>query len=209
MFNIVNCKPPINWRLVFYIVILNIHLFLLIWIYFDIKYLILIFIELFFYFLYVRKISKIFRILIIVSLIFLINVLFYEGKIIAQIGFIKITKEGLVNGLQKSGLLFALFLFTNNIFNNVKNSILSEYLEKSNSLIVLSIKYFYSFWEIIQNKISIKKLLFIVLKKYNHVKNLDVFEKKDYMDNKFIIYNVIVIIIFLILFIKKDLFNFI
>jgi hypothetical protein len=115
MFNIKD-KPPINWRLILLIILINIHFFLLISIYFEMKYLFLLVIEAVFYFYYSKNIKSILRMIVIGIIVFILNSFFYEGKILFQYGIIKMTEEGIKNGFEKSGILIALFIFTQIIY---------------------------------------------------------------------------------------------
>jgi len=210
MTDIVKHEPPINWRLILFLIIINIHLLLLIFIYFNLIYLPLIVIELIYY-VYNFKIKNILRMLIICLIVMIFNSIFYEGKIIFQIGRLNITLDGIINGLQKSMVLFALFLFTNNVLKNKSINIIQNVIKNNDNLIVLSIKYFYSFWDIIDKKFSIRNLFKSIIRKYRINKTDDIkIEALNYFEFKFIIYNIAAFMLFIsILFLNLYHINFI
>ena len=144
------------------------------------------------------------RILLINLLFFLLNVFFYDGKILIEFYFLKITDNGIENSIKKIALLFALFLFSTNLFFKNKNLFLDLFGKRyKNNLILSSIKYFFYFLEILNStKITFKRFLFRILRSEKAIKS----ERKEILSdynkiNNFILYNIISIIVFLLLFV--------
>jgi hypothetical protein len=81
---------------------------------------------------------------------------------------------------------------------------LNKYISENNNIIVLSVKYFYSFWQIIESKLSIKRIIKIMIRKYKYIDNLKIkVSDKDPFDIIFIIYNILIILLFIIIFLIK------
>jgi len=159
-------KPPFNWGL-FLFVILNIfHALVFILIFKDLKYSLLLLVEIFF-FIYLRNsINLLIRFFYISFVIFLLNLFFNEGEIIFSFWKIIITKQGLVSGLQKSFFFLGLLFLTNNSLRKNKGIILNGLKSRNKKgLISNSINYFLLFIENISTSQSItmiiKKLIYI------------------------------------------------
>jgi hypothetical protein len=197
-------KLPTKGKLIFLLFLINIHLIFLIFVYFDLKYILLIMPEIIFFLLFNGKIKQVIRILLISIIVFAINCMFYEGKIVFQILFLKITEEGIVNGFEKTGLLVALFLFTNNVFNKKNKLVMDYYLSKNDNLLSLSVRYFYSFLDILSLKLSLKRMIIVILNKRklkdNTKSELIIYSEKDFM--LFTSYNIIMIMIFVLIFLS-------
>lgn len=198
-----NKLPPYKRRLFLFIFLSIIHIVLLLSIYFDIKYIILLIYELSF-FLYFNKsgFKIILKTFIISSVIFLLNIFFSEGKIIYRFYFIKITEEGLIDGAKKAGILISTFLFTINILKDKKENILL-YLQNNhkNNIIIKSINYFFIFWEELGKNISIKKLFLRVISIYKS-REIKINNKKKeiIIKNDLLIYNYLFFLGFIIIF---------
>lgn len=181
-----------------------IHIILLLNIFFNTKYIILLILE-FLFFLYFNKFNFkiILKIFIISFLIFLLNIFFSEGKIIYNLFLIRVTEQGLINGLKKSCLLMGTFFFTINILkdNNEKILISLSYDKKSN-IVLNSIEYFLLFWKELGKNNNIKKLLIKIIRIYkgkkresNNIENNNIILKKD-----FYVYNFVIIAVFFLIY---------
>lgn len=188
-----------------------IHLISLVFIYFNINFLYLLIVELFF-FIYKKNYKKVslIKIIFINLFVFLINIFYYEGEILFEIGFLKITKPGLIDGIKKIGLLFGMFIFTNNILKNNKEKIIEILRLKKSNLIFQSINYFFYLWEVIGEKVKLKYFLKNIIKVYHKNKRIKIKENSDLklIDYYFIFYNVsyfalFISILILILFYKN------
>lgn len=193
-----NKLPPYNRRLFLFIFLSIIHIVLLFNIYFEIKYIILLIFEIIF-FLYFNKtgFKIILKIFIISIIIFLLNILFSEGKIIYKINFIKITEEGLLNGIKKAGVLISTFLYAINILKDKKNNLLL-YLQNNhgNNIIIKSINYFLLFWEELGENNNIKNFFLKIINIYKSEKiKINSNEKKEIIiKNELFIYHASVIL---------------
>lgn len=177
-----NKLPPHNRRLFLFIFLSIIHIILLLNIYFEIKYTVLLIFELLF-FLYFNKtgFKIILKVFIISSIVFLLNIFFSEGKIIYRINFIKVTEEGLISGIKKVGILISTFLFTINILKDKKENLLL-YLQNNNrnNIIIKSINYFLIFWEELGENNNIKKLFLKIISIYKSGEiKININEKKE------------------------------
>ncbi len=205
-------KPPISWRLFLFIFISIFHLCLLVLIYFKLIYCYLFIVELFFFLFYSRYSIRIFfKSVIIAFIIFIINIFGIEGKIIFEFYFLKISSEGLMNGLQRSLLLLSSIFFTYNILKNNKNIIINYFYNKdNNNLIFLSISFFFIFLELLTQKYTIKKIIIKIIRIYKKKEKL-ILEKKvnkninQDLKSNFYLYNMIFFISVLIIFILDKL----
>ncbi len=199
-----NKLPPYKRRLFLFIFFSMIHIILLLNIYFEIKFIILLLFELSF-FLYFNKSG--FKILIKISIIsiiiFLLNIFFSEGKIIYRINIIKITEEGLLNGIKKVGVLICTFLFTINILKDKKQNLLLHLQDnKKNNIIFKSINYFLIFWEELGENNNIKKLFSKIISIYNSEKiKINNHDKHDIIIKKdIIIYHTVIFVGFILIY---------
>ena len=199
-----NKLPPYKRRLFLFILFSIIHIVLLLNIYFEIKYIILLIFELSF-FLYFNKsgFKILIKILIISIIIFLLNIFFSEGKIIYRLNLIKITEEGLLNGIKKVGVLICTFLFTINILKDKKQNLLL-YLQdnKKNNIVFKSINYFLIFWEELGENNNIKKLFSKIISIYKNKKiNINKYDKQDIIfKQNLITYHTVIIIGFILIY---------
>lgn len=178
------------------------HFIFIFLIFFDVIYLLIILIEIIFYITNNFNPIKLLRIIVITLIVFFLNVLFYEGKVIFEFLSIKITYEGLIESIKRSSVILTLFIFTSNILNKNKNIFLFQFYNKpQNNLVMRSIHYFFLFLDYLNtNKLSLKRLLFFIQRvkkdKITNYKN----ETKitDYEFLNVIMYNVCSIITVLI-----------
>jgi hypothetical protein len=198
-------KKETSKHLVLFLLISLLHLLLLLMIYKSINYIVLLLAE-FVFFLFYSKFSLriLLRIFILSGFIFLINILFNEGKILIGLGFIKITHEGLINGAKRAGLIASTLFFTYNIFHKNKSIIIDnlDYLNKNN-IILMSINYFFIFLELINDKTNIKKLLIKIIMIYKNKYTTSKISQhgEKIIGYNFYIYNLCIIILFVAIFI--------
>ncbi|HOF01347.1 MAG TPA: hypothetical protein PK385_03175 [Spirochaetota bacterium] len=133
------------------------------------------------------KAKQFLRIFIIFFIIFILNIFGSDGKIIKEFCGFYITDKGVLNGLVRISALFSTAFFTVNILKENKALFFSSL---KNEKIALSISYFYYFFELIQNKFSIKlfyrKILKSLQSKYYSQSNT-IYEVK--IKTKYFIYN--------------------
>jgi hypothetical protein len=181
-----------------------IHIILLFNIYFSLKYTFLIIIE-FLFFLYFGNfnIKIFFRIFIITIIVFLLNILFSEGKIVFSFFFIRITKEGLINGIKKSCLICCTLFFTINILKDKTESFLINFSYKKNSNIILnSLEYFLIFWKEFGANNNIRKLFIRIIRIYKGKEKLErnIEDEKSILTKSFYVYNLVIILSFVLLY---------
>lgn len=198
-----NIKPPFQWRLILLLFLSFLHIGFILFIFFKIHFLILIIFELVFFLIFSRlSFITLARIIIIAFIIFFLNILFYEGKIVFSFGIFKVTEEGIKSGVLKSGVLISLFLFTYNTFNNRKNIFISSLMNISNNnLLLISVGYFFSFLDELKNKNMIRSFFKKAIQIYN-IKDISLNNnetKNIVIDKSLYIYNIIIIIFSIIL----------
>jgi len=152
-------------------------------------------IEFVFYIFYYKKLSKLLRIFFICTIIFLVNLFFYDGKIILQFWIFRITDNGFINAIQKSLFLLNLFFFSNNLIQDKIYNLIFFYIKNKDNLIVLSIKYFYSFLELINKNFSLKKIIISIIRRKRI--NYDIYSKEINYNLKIpvITYNLFIILV--------------
>lgn len=191
-------------ELYFFYILTILHFFILFFFLFDLFFIIFFIYEFFFFLLRKRhSITTVIKIICFTLIIFLINLLFTDGKIVFSYKFLKVTEEGLYQGIQKSSFFFILFLFTNNSFDEMKKKIF--FINTSNnSLVYNSLIYFFSFLEVF-NKNNRKNLLQFLYRIYlkgvprktEFTNNLEIINKKT------IVYHVLSFVLFIIILILK------
>jgi hypothetical protein len=196
--------PPNKRRLFLFIFFSLIHIILLINIYFELKYCILVIFELSFFLYFNKSAYKIIlKIILISSIIFLLNIFFSEGKIVYKNNIIKITQEGLKSGIKKVGLLICTFLYTLNILKDKKEDLLL-YIQskKGNNIILNSINYFLIFWEELGENNNIKKLFAKIINIYknNRIKIKLIKKKEILIKRELFIYHFLFFIGFLLIY---------
>lgn len=102
--------------------------------------------------------KKVLRIGIIAIIIFIINLISYEGKIILTISFIKITEQGLKEAYFKAAVILLLFLYSNTVFFMNKDFLIGTLKKVNNSLVSRTIEYFFYFVDMIYEK-KIKNII--------------------------------------------------
>ncbi len=187
-----------------FIILSIIHIILLLYINFDIKFAFLTIVE-FLFFLYFSKFNLkiIIRIFQITILIFLLNIFFTEGKIIFNYYFLRITEQGLINGLKKAGVLMSTLFFTINILKDKNNEILLNLSSKKQSnLILKSIEFFLVFVKELGENNNIKLFFYKIIKIYRGEKQVikDNKESKYFIKIDFFIYNFLIFIIFILIY---------
>lgn len=179
-----------------------IHFFSIFLALFHILFSFIIFYE-FFFFIIINNLNfkKILRIVIFSLLIFILNTLFLDGRILFKIFNFYITYEGVTNGIKKCSIFLNLFFFTSNIFN-FKNYILK--IIPKDTLFVDSIFYFNKFLNLLNNKITFKSLLRNIIKIY---KDNSYYYEDTLLKNDIKIlfyYNIFIIPLIFIIFILKE-----
>lgn len=192
-----------NFKFAIFLLLTFIHFVLILSIFLEIKYLFLIIIDLLFFVFLNFSLKKILRIITISLIFFILNILFYDGKIIYEFYFIKITKEGLGLSLKKVGVITSLFLFTTNFFLQNGTKIIETILRKSKyNLIIKSLNYFFYFLNLINNnnKISFKRIFLktIYLSKSGY-RETEYQTYNNYNIRILSIYNILFILTFLII----------
>ena len=175
MINNLDKNKPQKW-LIFFIILINLRFLLLFLIFIDVKFFFISMIEFVFYIFYYKKLSKLLRIFFICTIIFLVNLFFYDGKIILQFWIFRITDNGFINAIQKSLFLLNLFFFSNNLIQDKIYNLIFFYIKNKDNLIVLSIKYFYSFLELINKNLSLKKIIISIIRRKKI--NYDIYSKE-------------------------------
>jgi len=141
-----------------------------------------------------NRFKIILRIAIISLLIFIVNIFFYEGKILFKFYNLCITEEGLVNSIIKSYLIITMFFFTINSIKSNRDGILSLILTgNKKNIFYLSIYYFINFWDLIEEKINLKKITLKIIRIYKKDK-IDINKeklKKIEINNSFYFYNIL------------------
>ncbi|HOV13380.1 MAG TPA: hypothetical protein PK771_03760 [Spirochaetota bacterium] len=142
------------------------HIVILAAVYFNPLFFLIIIFEFVYFTIYSFSLNRLLSIIFILFIIFVLNVFSYDGKIFVEFLFVKITYDGLYVSLKKIGLLFGLFLFTNNLLSKNRDLFIWMISQKTkNNLVVNSINYFFYFFEIIERKyLNIKKIFVIFIK---------------------------------------------
>lgn len=203
-------ESPQKWRLFLFYILSLIHLLMIFFIYYDLLFLLIVIAELLF-FLYTSKfnIKILIRVLIIYLIFFILNVPFYDGKIVLYTKIFKITTNGLLIASTKIGFLLSIFLFSFNTFHTGQSLLKSKYFINKDNLLSESIKYFFMFLSSINKRTKLKHLIHNIIRVYKYG-NLDsttsefgVFK----IDKLFYIYNFCVYIVFIGLILFKILSN--
>jgi hypothetical protein len=195
-------KPPANRGLILFFVVSFLHFLSLFSIFINPLFLLLVIPEIIFYLFFSNfSVKLLLRILFISSVIFCINLVFYEGKILAEINFIKITKEGLDLSLKRTGLLLLTFLFTYNTVNKKKENFINLILKRKKSNLILdSINFFFEFVEKVPFRPNIDKMLGyfkgIYIKKERKRPS---FKKVILYDNLTLLYQIVFFMVLLII----------
>jgi|GEM_PF-1174837 len=214
-----NLRPPYKWRLflffffsMIHIIILTINTVLFYFFYNKYKinnfylinnnillifnFIIYVLFEFIFFMFFCKnnRFKIILRIAIISLLIFIVNIFFYEGKILFKFYNLCITEEGLVNSIIKSYLIITMFFFTINSIKSNRDGILSLILTgNKKNIFYLSIYYFINFWDLIEEKINLKKITLKIIRIYKKDK-IDINKeklKKIEINNSFYFYNIL------------------
>lgn len=193
---------PIKWKHFLFLITSIIHLVIIASIIFIKELSFIVIYEFIFYITFKNfKIKHFTRILIIFSIFFILNVFGSDGKIIKEFCGFYITDKGALNGFIRIAVLFSTAFFTINILKENKVFFFSNI---KNEKIALSISYFYYFFELMQNKLSIKIFYRKILKSlrsdfnYNDKKISEVNIKRKYF-----IYNGLIMVIGIALLVFK------
>jgi len=193
---------PIEWKHFLFLSLSIIHLVIIATIIFIKELSFIVIYEFIFYIVFKNFKSKQFiRILTIFFIFFILNIFGSDGKIINEFYGFYITDKGVLNGVVRISVLFSTFFFTTNILKENKTIF---FLGVKNEKIALSISYFYYFFEIIQNKFSIKLFYRKILKALKPEFHSN--DNKTYEINiktKYFVYNGLIIGISVILSILK------
>ena len=196
-----------NWSLFLFLFAAILHLIVLLMIV-TYKYSIIVYlIELIYYLKYSNQnYKKLFKIVLIATVIFMLNIFSYEGKIYIDLDFVRISSTGIEKGLERFRLILLLFFFSHNIFYSNKNFLMSNITSKKSNLIIISINYFAYLIEIF-NKIGMKRSLFYIIRLYNNHSNINdsnknrsncAIRKDYYLYNLNIILSSILFLIFIV-----------
>jgi len=200
-----NRKLPLQRELFLFILLNCIHVMSYILVFKDLKFCILLTVELFYFFYLKNSVLKLFRFFYFTLIIFLLNLFFMEGEIIFKIGIFKITREGLINGSGKCVFLIGLLFTTNNVLQKNKNYFIAK-LEEVNTkgLIIKSINYFFTFIDNIGNEKNIKSIINKVINIYGeNEKELKIKELVSKISMDFYVYHFVFFIMVAVTFFIK------
>jgi hypothetical protein len=203
--NKIEMKPPGKGGLLLFFAISLIHVLLLLLISLHPLFLLFIIVELPLLILSKRRrMNILLRVFIISLIITIMNTLLTDGKILIAIGMVTVTSEGLILGLQRGGILFLLFLFTNNTLGGkeelIGNSISSNF--PNSKFLLPSMMIFLKLWKSFSHEMTFKKWLLRSVRilsrrheKYHYI----VPEDGAVIDKRFILYNFALVFVAIII----------
>ncbi|MCG8568916.1 MAG: hypothetical protein MJB14_02135 [Spirochaetes bacterium] len=136
------------------------------------------------------KVNRIYRIIVIAFIFFVLNLFFNEGKIIFEFSWIKITQAGLDAAVEKSFFILILFCFSFNHFFINKNFLLPHTYQFDKNLFILSIHYFFILLDLAFEK-KIRSLLIRIIRIYRRRPVYQIEQPQEKINSKYYIYQLL------------------